>query len=143
MSDNEGIPSRYVHGLLCEDIRDEASGSQNLIGVFADRMQVLGDFPIIFPKFAALAWVSCPLSDEIPEIQLFLEVPGGDTIVVPAEIPPAFPPPVAGDVKKSLKCVFRAINLTVPMPGRVRLRLGVWGKMWTAAVVEVSPPQQA
>lgn len=133
---------RYVHGVFCEDIRDEARGNQSLIGIFPGVLRLPPPFPSVIPKLAAIIWMLSPLNDP-SNMDVQVDIPGGEpitglTITADAlgEIDPQIPD-FEGTTRQQASAVIRMANLVIPQPGRLRLRVTAWGKTWTAASLAI------
>lgn len=62
------LPGRYVHGLFCEQVRDELRGSQTFVGVLFSGLLV-DTFPVTFPFLAVAAWIVIPVSSRLPRFR--------------------------------------------------------------------------
>ncbi len=135
MADPEEEARRYIHGVFCEDVREEVGGTISLIGVFqTPAVNPSSPYPVMFPKLAIVFWVVCPISENLPDLELFLETPDG------AETPIAMPPiatptqeNIPGSTRRIATGTIRVLSLAISKPGYLRLKIRAWGKVWTSA----------
>lgn len=68
MSDASALPPappRYVHGLFCEQVRDEVGGTQTYVGVYGQQLMLAFPPPALVGALAAVIWVVSPLDEVI------------------------------------------------------------------------------
>jgi hypothetical protein len=65
---------------FCEDVRPEVAGSESLIGVLSDNVNV-ADFPMIFPKIAVYTRVTFDIDYDPEEISIFLHANGKEDAI--------------------------------------------------------------
>jgi hypothetical protein len=130
---------RYVHGLFCEDVREEIGGGASYIGVFQPALQVT--FPSSFPKVAAVIWVVYPVDDPMPTLELMLEVPGMEATPINLSSPSDGIPPikVPGARRTLATAIIRIGNLMISEAGPMRVRVKCWDEFWTAASLMILP----
>ena len=143
MSEAADQPIRYVHGLFCEDLRQEVGGTASYVGVLTESLQLDGGFPNLIRRLTVIAWIVYPVSEPDPGVTLKLEIPGGDEeeyILTREEAAEAKASDTPIDTDITLNQSQVAIefeNIAVPQPGRLRLRVTAWGKTWTAASLAI------
>lgn len=135
MADPEEEARRYIHGVFCEDVREELGGTISLIGVFqAPAANLSSPYPMTFPKLAIVFWVVYPISENLPVLELFLETPDGAEIPIP--MPPIATPPqenIPGAIRRIVTGTIKVQNLVIQKPGYLRLKIRAWGEVWTPA----------
>ena len=143
MSEAEILAARYVHGIFCEDVRDEVGGGASFIGVYDHGLRASEGLPGIVHKLAAVIWVGFSVNDEAPELEVALEVPGG-TIVARTSLGRITPRNTEAGLaaipfvtRQQARAVIRLKDITLPQAGRLRLLVTAWGKTWTAASLAI------
>lgn len=138
MPDHDGEVQRYVHGIFCEDVHDRATGTWNYMGVFQSPAIVPSSpYPFTFAKLSVVFWVVCPITENLPEVEIFIETPDSE-IAVPATATIRSPDDgVPGSIRRVAVGVIQASNVAVTKPGPLRLKIKAWGKVWIAAAVRL------
>lgn len=83
------MSSAYGTTIFCDDIRDEVSGKKTLVGVYAERMIVDTDFPVIVPTMGFYIHLLEPLADPSHPVQIKVFIPGDtdDEVVIDVNLP--------------------------------------------------------
>ena len=143
MSDRDIVAARYVHGIFCDDVRDEAGDKANFIGVYDHGMRPSESLPVTISRLAAVIWVGFSLDDEAPELDVALEVPGGAIVarvslgrITRKNIEDGLDA-IPTVTRQQARVVIRLKNVILPQAGRLRLLVTAWGKTWTAASVAI------
>jgi len=71
------------NALFCEDIREEKTGQDTLVGIMADNI-LLRKVPAMVPRLAVYVRFYFHVSDTPEPVSLILGVPGGDRVEVGA-----------------------------------------------------------
>jgi hypothetical protein len=73
------MPNYSVTGLICEDVRPEKSGQENIIGIFPDNF-LAPEFPVIIAKFAIYIRIHLDTGFEPTSISSKILLPGSGEI---------------------------------------------------------------
>lgn len=130
------LPDRYVHGLFCEQVRDELRGSQTFVGVLFSGLLV-DTFPVTFPLLAVAAWIVIPVSESIASISGRLHLPGAAPFETGPAPMPQFTEPSLESTRRIAGLTVRMTNIIVTEPGRMWYELIVDGQSWCAAMVRL------
>ena len=68
---------RSVMSLFCDDIREEKSGADILVGIYPDKVNV-PSFPFAFPKFGIYTRINIDVADSPGEITVRISTPKED-----------------------------------------------------------------
>jgi hypothetical protein len=72
-------PINYVHGIFCEDVREEVGGGATFVGVMSGPL-VVPQFPGKLARLAVVVWLVGPTGDPRGEIELIITTPDGEAI---------------------------------------------------------------
>lgn len=61
---------RYLHCIFADDIRQEASGKQIVVGMYQGGMSVRGRLPVKLPKLQVLALLHIPRTESVTSLKL-------------------------------------------------------------------------
>lgn len=126
-----------VHGIFCEDVRQEVSGSATYVGVFPANL-ILDQFPVTFPRLAAVGWISWPVGLPSPEdIRAEVRMPHGTVWPEHAMALPEIPPPLPGLGRMAITCVVSSAFVTAEQAGLAQFLLKVNGVSFQAAVLHL------
>src|SRR5437868_4830596 len=64
-------------GWFCDDVREEKSNRETIIGIYADSVSV-SSFPGAFKRMVIYVRIHADIDQEINQLRLFLRVPGVD-----------------------------------------------------------------
>jgi hypothetical protein len=132
----------YVHGLLCETIREEKTGSATFVGVFPDIMEV-PSFPGSIAPLSAVLWISLPLGGSLPgPVTAILELPGNAPPVSIALAIPAPPDPAPGTIRRAITAKLRFGAVPILAAGKIRIIVDIAGKSYLAASLNIRQAAQ-
>jgi len=61
---------RYLHCIFADDIRQEVSGKQIVVGMYQGGMSVRGPLPANLPKLQVMALLNIPRTDSVASLKL-------------------------------------------------------------------------
>lgn len=61
---------RYLHCIFADDIRQEISGKQTVVGMYQGGMTVHGPLPVNLPKFQVMALLRIPNTEPVTSLKL-------------------------------------------------------------------------
>jgi hypothetical protein len=140
LNELEGLqrPPRFVHGLFCEQVRDEVGGTQTYVGVYGPVLTLPFSPPVAIATLAAVVWVAGPADEQLEELSIRLHTPDGSTLEVMRNAPPpSFPDMTSQSVRRVAQVVLRVNNLAIHRVGAVWLEVIVGGANWLAASLNV------
>jgi len=123
------MPNFNVVGVFCEDIREEKSGTDTLVGVMPDNISVQA-VPGLFPKIAFYTRAHIPIDSPIRSISIKVILLDGTTVELGGFDASAIEKEMEAVRKKGtphVGFIFRGILSPMPIPkfGRVN----VWAKV--------------
>ena len=132
---------RSVITLFCDDVREEKSGMDTLIGVYSDNVNV-PSFPFSFPKIAIYTRINIDVADSPGEISIVISVPNQDDVLLSTLDTKIITDgqrqakrngaPMVGLISKAI-----AANFTVPAPGQVTLTVKIKGRKYVGGTLNV------
>lgn len=134
---------RYVHGIFCEDVRQEVGETISIVGMYPSALLANSGCPFVLPKFSAIIWVVYPIEDDPPAISGTLEVPGASPVAIEVPITADRSSTPPDSTRTIAMATLRMANLVVKELGTIRLKIRVWGEQWLAASLRVIGPQDA
>lgn len=127
----------YVHGLLCESIRPEASGTATLVGVFREGLFV-DEFPGNLVNISGLAWICWAVGRPSPQnFTAILQTPDGTEHSSGPLLMPAIPPPTPDTLRHSIEIVVSYSMVPIVEPGTVRFIVEVDGRRYLASGLRI------
>ena len=135
----------YVHGLLCESIREEKQGTKTYVGVMDGDLEV-NEVPGRLTTLAAAVWLSWPIASKPPDhIGLVVVLPDGAELVTGVVSMPPMPDAPEGATRHSVEVHLSYVNVPIATAGRLRLYAEVDGLRYVAAGlrVKLSAPASA
>jgi hypothetical protein len=142
------MPAYSIVGMFCEDIRQDVTRAETLVGVFPDNVSTPG-LPLIIPKFGMYVRINLdPHAKDVP-IEFILEHPDGALITKNLIDPKLISDtkaearktgaPIAGIISRVIM-----VSFEIHMPGRIMLRARVGKDEFVAGSLNVKvEPQQA
>ena len=132
-------PPRYVHGLFCDQVRDEVGGTQTYVGVYGPQLTLAFPPPFLVATLAAVTWVVAPIDDQIGNMAMRLHLPDGQVMEVGQDIPPPHFLPVTPESRQRIAAVvLRINNLMIQQAGRLWLEVIVDGTSWVGANLRIT-----
>lgn len=133
--------SRSVVTLFCDDVREEKSGKDTLIGVHPDNINV-PSFPFSFPKMAIYTRINIDVADSPGEISIIISVPNQDDVLLSTLDTKTITDGQTQAKKDGSPMVGLIIRVTgtnfiVPAPGQVKLTAKIKGKKYVGGVLNV------
>ena len=135
----------YVHGLLCESIREEKQGTKTYVGVMGGDLEV-NNIPGMLTTLAAAVWLSWPIASKPPEhFGLILALPDGVELVTGVGSIPPMPAATEGAARHSVEVNAGYLMVPIAAAGWLRLYAEVDGVRYVAAGlrVKLSAPASA
>lgn len=136
----------FVHGLFCETVREEKTGSSSYIGVFPDNIDV-PSLPGMITQLAAVLWISMPVQASVPAaVTMTLELPESPAIPpIPLALPGA-PPAAPGTLRRVITAKLQFGVVSIPAAGKVRIILEIDGKSYLGPTLNIrlaAPPSSS
>lgn len=127
----------YVHGLFCEQVRDEIGGGQTYLGVFGREIRIPAPASagVLLPMFAAVGWIAHRPTEIIGDITLRVHVPGQDTVEM--KNTPEQKIPEDRQERSVLSFIIRAANIPLSQPGEIYLEVVIGDTCWVATSTRV------
>jgi len=128
-------------GLFCEDIREEKSGQDTLVGVMPDNLSV-GQIPAVIPKLGIYVRIQLESDDNPRSLSVKVRMPGGmelsmgtlDELVARAKADAEKSGvPFAGMISRSVLS-----PVPIPLPGKIEAIVEVDGAEYVCGVLNVS-----
>jgi len=130
-----------IVGFFCEDIREEKAGTDTIIGIMPDNVNVRS-IPCVFPKLGIYIRIHLDPAHDPGEIQLKLALPDGSEfslgrfeaslVTNSIDTARAGGGPLAGLISRAVASPFR-----IPAAGRIRAIVTVKGTEYIAAALNV------
>ena len=127
--------------LFCDDLREEKSGMDTLVGVHPDNINV-PSFPFSFPKIAIYTRINLDAADSPGDISIVISVPNEDDVLLSTldtEMITNAQTKSKKDGSAMVGLISKAIaaNFTVPAPGQVKITVKIKGKKYVGGVLNV------
>ena len=132
---------RSVITLFCDDVREEKSGMDTLVGVHPDNINV-PSFPFSFPKMAIYTRINLDVADSPGDIPIFISVPNQDDVLLSTLDTETITngqtkskkdgSPMVGLISRAI-----ATNFIVPAPGQVKITVKIKGKKYVGGVLNL------
>ena len=114
---------RVAHALFCDEIRSEANGRLNYVGVRNGDISVSTERLGGMLSFAVVAWLICDPDDVPPLITLRVYGPPGRQLFTANEVKPAPPPRRPDSTKAFFQLSIERIDLPLRQEGDIEVSI--------------------
>ena len=132
---------RSVITFFCDDVREEKSGMDTLIGIYPDNINA-PSFPFSFPKLAIYTRLNIDIEDSLGDIKISVSIPGSKTTILStlsAEYASKSQAdasqnnsPMVGLISKAI-----AISLSISEPGQLRTTVTIGEEKYVGGVLNI------
>jgi hypothetical protein len=121
---------RSVVALFCDDVREEKSGKETIVGIYPDNVNV-PSFPYTFPRVLIYTRINTDVRDKIKKVEIRISLPEEETETIMSTADKKFVSETQKTAKKKgtpiVSIVGRVVasQMRVLAPGQVRLLVTV------------------